>query len=266
MPKVNYFNIILSRSIDHNIIYNAYRGVATTGWRGHSIFTDDATHHTMVTNNVIYDENAVSVNAGTMMKSISNYVANNVFDIGYAYNGAANIGPYIEPSGGMAFKNNIVYSNTGGTLHNNGTWSEDGAGDRVLLKFDDGSYNVSGTAALDSLSVMDNNLYFNAKGKAEFEVLGSKLSLSDWKQSSKNKHKYDQNSIMEDPQFVDAQNRDYRLKADSPAMAIIWVGGLLLPQVHTPSSTTASWDSLLFYHKKIPDRLYNFLPYIMLVS
>ncbi|TLD00054.1 InlB B-repeat-containing protein [Robinsoniella peoriensis] len=206
--------------IDHNIIYNAYRGVATTGWRGHSIFTDDATHHTMVTNNVIYDENAVSVNAGTMMKSISNYVANNVFDIGYAYNGAANIGPYIEPSGGMAFKNNIVYSNTGGTLHNNGTWSEDGAGDRVLLKFDDGSYNVSGTAALDSLSVMDNNLYFNAKGKAEFEVLGSKLSLSDWKQSSKNKHKYDQNSIMEDPQFVDAQNRDYRLKADSPAMAI----------------------------------------------
>lgn len=206
--------------IDHNIIYNAYRGVATTGWRGHSIFTDDATHHTMVTNNVVYDENAVSVNAGTMMKSISNYVANNVFDIGYAYNGAANIGPYIEPSGGMTFKNNIVYSNTGGTLHNNGTWSEDGSGDRVLLKFDDGSYNVSETAALDSLSVMDNNLYFNAIGKGEFEVLGSKLNLSDWKQSSKNVHHYDKNSIMEDPQFVDAQNRDYRLKADSPAMAI----------------------------------------------
>ncbi len=206
--------------IDHNIIYNAYRGVATTGWRGHSIFTDDATHHTMVTNNIVYDENAVSVNAGTMMKSISNYVANNVFDIGYAYNGAANIGPYIEPSGGMAFKNNIVYSNTGGTLHNNGTWSEAGAGDRVLLKFDDGSYNVSGTAALDSLSVMDHNLYFNAKGKAEFEILGSRLSLADWKQSSKNTHKYDQNSIMEDPQFVNVQNRDYRLKADSPAMAI----------------------------------------------
>ncbi|WP_394925559.1 Ig-like domain-containing protein [uncultured Robinsoniella sp.] len=206
--------------IDHNIIYNAYRGVATTGWRGHSIFTDDATHHTMVTNNVVYDENAVSVNAGTMMKSISNYVANNVFDIGYAYNGAANIGPYIEPSGGMAFKNNIVYSDAGGTLHNNGTWSEDGGGDRVLLKFDDGSYNVSGTAALDSLSVMDHNLYFNAKGKAEFEVLGSKLSLADWKQSSKNTHKYDKNSIMEDPQFVDVQNRDYRLKAESPAMAI----------------------------------------------
>ena len=94
------------------------------------------------------------------------------------------------------------------------------AGDRVLLKFDDGSYNVSGTAALDSLSIMDHNLYFNAKGKAEFEILGSKLSLADWKQSSKNTHKYDQNSIMEDPQFVNVQNRDYRLKADSPAMAI----------------------------------------------
>ena len=58
--------------IDHNIIYNAYRGVATTGWRGHSIFTDDATHHTMVTNTIIYDEDAVAAHAGTMMKSIDN--------------------------------------------------------------------------------------------------------------------------------------------------------------------------------------------------
>ena len=203
--------------IDHNIVYNAYRGIATTGWRGHSIFTDDATHHTMVTNNIIYDENAVTVNAGTMMKSIDNYVANNVFDVSYAYNGAVNVGPYIEPSGGMTFKNNIIYSQADGTLNADGTWTASGNGDRVMLKFDDGSYNVSGTAAMESLAVMNNNLYFNAEGAAVFEILGQKLSLEKWKSYAGNEEGYDQDSMLADPKFAAPENRDYRLQADSPA-------------------------------------------------
>lgn len=205
--------------IDHNIIYNAYRGVATTGWRGHSIFTDDATHHTMVTNNIVYDENAVAVNAGTMMKSISNYVSNNVFDIGYEYNGAVNVGPYIEPSGGMVFEKNIVYTDAPGTLNANGTWSNTGNGDRVMLKFDDGSYNVSGTKALESMASMNKNVYFNKLGIPSFQILGQFLSLDQWKSASNNTGKYDKDSILADPNFKNTANRDYRLNANSPAFA-----------------------------------------------
>lgn len=201
--------------IDHNIIYNAYRGVATTGWRGHSVFTDDATHHTMVTNNIIYDENAVTVNAGTMMKSIDNYVSNNVFDVGYAYNGAVNVGPYIEPCGNMTFQKNIVYSQAEGTLNADGTWTESGNGDRVMLKMDN-DYST-GTPTMESMVSMDHNLYYNAKGNAIFEILGNKLSLTQWQDFSGNIRNYDANSILADPNFKDASNRDYRLEADSPA-------------------------------------------------
>lgn len=202
--------------LDHNIICNAYRGCATTGWRGHSIFLDDAAHHTKVTNNIIYDENAVAVNAGIFIKSINNYVVNNVFDVGYAKNGAADIMPYICPAGGSVFKHNIVYSRAEGTLNNDGSWTASGNGDRLMLYFSDDA-NSSGTPSLDSLTEMNLNVYYNAVGAALFRVNDHFLSLDEWKAYEKNVNRYDADSISEDPLFLDAKNHDYRLSADSPA-------------------------------------------------
>ena len=196
-----------------------YRGVAISGWRGHSIFLDDAAHHTTVTNNIIYDENAVAVNAGIFIKSINNYVVNNVFDVSYAKDGAANIRPYICPAGDSTFERNIVYSSASGTLHADGSQTQDGNGDRIMFHITDCS-NHTEISAMDSLVSMDRNLYYNAVGAAQFQVDDDLLSLEEWKTSPKNRNRYDSHSIMADPLFLDAANHDYRLQADSPALKL----------------------------------------------
>jgi len=205
--------------IDHNIVYNAYRGAATTGWRGHSIFLDDAAHHVKVTCNIIYDENAVAVNAGIFIKSIGNYVVNNVFDVGYEKNGAADIAPYICPAGESVFCHNIVYSGTAGELHSDGTHTESGPADRVMLYFTD-SANGSGTSCYTSLSSMNHNLYYNAAGNAYIRTENDLLSLEEWKSCERNSLGYDADSISADPLFADAGNHDYRLSDNSPALAL----------------------------------------------
>ena len=205
--------------IDHNIIYNAYRGAATPNWRGHSIFLDDAAHYTTVTGNIIYDENAVAVNAGIFIKSIHNHVVNNVFDVSYAKNGAADIMPYICPAGGSVFEKNIVYASAAGTLHLDGSHTSDGNGDRIMFYISDSS-NFTDTSAMDSLVSMDNNVYYNAVGTPQFRVDDDLLTLEEWKRCPKNRNGYDAGSILADPLFVDAPNHDYRLRPDSPALKL----------------------------------------------
>ena len=205
--------------IDNNIIYNAYRGVPTTGWRGHSIFLDDACHHVKVTNNIVYDENAVAVNACTFVKSIDNYVVNNIFDVSFAKNGAADIQPYICPAGGSVFKNNIVYSGSDGILNDDGSHVDGENNCRTMYVIDD-SANGTKVSAFDSLDEMNKNLYFNAKGVAQFKVNGKLLSLEEWQNDEKNTHKYESDSIVADPMFVDPDNKNYDLKEDSPAFEL----------------------------------------------
>ena len=202
--------------IDHNIVYNAYRGIATTGWRGHSIFLDDAAHYVTVTNNIIYDENAVAVNAGIFIKSIGNIVVNNIFDVGYAKSGAADIAPYICPAGESVFERNIVYSCSAGRLNDDGTLTESDTSDRTMLYF-------CGASSYDSLARMNRNLYYNAAGKAQFRADDELLSLDEWKTCGKNTCRYDADSLSEDPLFADAKRHDYRLLPGSPAEKIGFV-------------------------------------------
>ena len=65
-------------------------------------------------------------------------------------------------------------------MHSDGSWTEEGNGDRVMLLFGDKG-NRSGTASLDSLETMNRNLYFNAVGEAQFSVEDKILSLDEWK-------------------------------------------------------------------------------------
>ena len=224
--------------IENNIVYNAYCGVATTGWRGHSIFLDDATHYTTVRNNVVYDEvggdkTPICVNASTMMKSISNIVVNNVFDIGYQIQGAANVGPYICPGEKSNFSYNIVYNNTPGSINGDGTWNESGNGDRVMINLDESRTNPilpeMTEGPIEFLSAMDHNLYFNTQGKTLFHVVdndhpssnGTYDNIDDWQAAlAKAGVTHESGSAVADPKFVNAANRDYRLQADSPALAM----------------------------------------------
>ncbi len=201
--------------IDHNIICGAYRGKATENWRGHSIFLDDAAHHVTVTNNIIYDESAPAVNAGIFIKSIDNYVVNNVFDVSFERNGAADIQPYICPAGGSVFEKNIVYANGDGVIERDGS-RKDGNGDRIMLSFGD-SANGTGTKSLDSLVRMDGNVYFNKKGRALIDIESRMMTFEEWQSAEENVHGYDKNSICADPLFVCAEKHDYRLCEGSPA-------------------------------------------------
>jgi len=201
------------------IFYNAYCGVATPGWRGHSIFLDDGAHHVTVTNNIIYDEKAPAVNAGVFIKSLNNYVVNNIFDIGYAKNGAADIETYICPSGGSTFKNNIIYSGTQGTLQKDGSISDDGDNDRIMYVVND-SANRRYRTTFESLIEMNRNLFYNAFGAVIFKLDNDLTGLEEWKNHEKNTMKYEADSIIADPLFTDPGNHDYSLREDSPALAL----------------------------------------------
>ncbi len=204
--------------IDHNIICGAYRGKATENWRGHSIFLDDAAHHVTVTNNIIYDESAPAVNAGIFIKSIGNIVINNIFDVSFERNGAADIQPYICPAGDSVFERNIVYANGDGVIERDGS-KKDGNGDRIMLSFGDGA-NSSGTPSLKSLKSMNRNLYFNKNGRALIDIESRMMTFDEWQNAEENIRGYDKNSICTDPIFVCAEKRDYRLCENSPALAL----------------------------------------------
>ena len=105
------------------------------------------------------------------IKSIENYVVNNIFDVGYEKNGAADIQPFLCPAGGSVFKNNIVYSEVVGSLHDDGSFTEDGDNARIMYILDD-SANCGQKSAFDSLDEMDKNIYFNAKGATQFKIDG----------------------------------------------------------------------------------------------
>jgi hypothetical protein len=91
----------------------------------------------------------------------------------------------VEEHLSFTFEKNIVYWNTGPLL--SGRWKE------IRTK-------------------MRNNCYWNTSGK---EIRPAGMSFEQWKQKG-----LDENSIIADPMFVDAENFDFRLKPDSPALKI----------------------------------------------
>ena len=144
---------------------------------------------------------------------------NNVFDIGFEKDGAANIRPYICPCGHSVFEKNIVYSSVRGGIGDDGTADGNSDAGRVMLTIGDDS-NGTGTSAFDSLDVMDRNVYYIAEGMALFSVNGRTLTLDEWKSCPENRNGYDASSVSADPLFADPAGRDYRISDDSPARAL----------------------------------------------
>jgi hypothetical protein len=91
----------------------------------------------------------------------------------------------VEEHRSFTFENNIVYWKTGPLL--SGPW------DKVQIQ-------------------MDKNCYWNAAGKT-VDFLG--LPLEQWREKG-----YDKQSVVADPLFLDPDNRDFHLQADSPALKV----------------------------------------------
>ena len=89
----------------------------------------------------------------------------------------------VEEHLSFTFENNIVYWDTGPLL--SGRWKQ------IKVK-------------------MRNNCYWNTSGK---EVKPAGMTFEDWQNRGQ-----DTGSIIGDPMFVDAENFDFRLKPDSPAL------------------------------------------------
>lgn len=203
--------------IDHNLVYDFYNGIPTTNWKGHGIFLDDATHYTTVTNNIVYEANKQGADASTFMKSIEVYVRNNIFDVTNTHQGAANISPYLDPCGYQTFTNNIVYADPKGGIGEDGQFIENGSLDRRVY-----TYDVLGARAQKDppIKYLDKNIYFNTKGKL---VVSRDNSNPDkdiaWEDFVKQTG-FDKESIIADPMFTDAKNRNYTLLPQSPAFAL----------------------------------------------
>lgn len=64
----------------------------------------------------------------------------------------------------------------------------------------------------------DNNVFYSPNGKYHIGGIANVNTFDEWKQLLNNK--YDQNSVLADPLFENAENGDFRLKEDSPALKL----------------------------------------------
>ena len=84
----------------------------------------------------------------------------------------------------------------------------------IVYRLQNGSDMIrSGGWTDEVLAECDYNLYWHAGENPAITFLGK--SLQEWQQMS-----YDRNSVVADPLFVDAEYDYYRLRPDSPALAL----------------------------------------------
>jgi len=72
-------------------------------------------------------------------------------------------------------------------------------------------YQIGGQPDEDTFKLMDNNVYYNPEGNHSF----GKMTLEEWRRKG-----HDAHTKLADPLFVDRAGHDYRLKPDSPALAL----------------------------------------------
>jgi parallel beta-helix repeat protein len=150
------------------------------GYGAGGIYPDEGSSQILIENNVVYH----TISGGfTLHYGKGNTVRNNIF--AYGRDSQVTRGRNEEHQA-FSFERNIVYFDSG----------------RVWAA---GGENRNWTA--------DRNCYWNTAGEA-LEFL-SDLTLDEWRDLG-----FDGNSIIEDPQFVDPQKADFRLKPGSPVSRI----------------------------------------------
>jgi hypothetical protein len=171
--------------IRNNYIHHVF---SSRFWEGaaEGIILDNGCVGILVENNVVHD--AVAGGFGTNFNCFGNIIVNNIFAYGTQYQ----LTVYGDlPTGkpqpkGEIFARNIVI------------WKEG-----PLIKEKDWPFFST---------LWDYNLYWQDEGKP---VTFMKYSLEQWRAKDLDVH-----SIVGDPRFVDAKNRKFTLKPDSPALKL----------------------------------------------
>ncbi|WP_308635303.1 right-handed parallel beta-helix repeat-containing protein [Paenibacillus silvisoli] len=195
---------------DHNCVHDFVNLNHWRNWFG-GIYLDDCSDYMTVTNNIVYGIHGGHA-FGIMEKGIENRVFNNII----ANNGltwAIWMQEFAEVSYGLKLGCNILFNNSTTAIYGFEHLREGFAGNPVYTSVYEGELP-------ERIASFDHNLIYEPVGSTDV-LMGDKntvyLSYENWKAA----YGYDVHTIQgKDPLFVDAENGDFRLHPDSPALAL----------------------------------------------
>jgi hypothetical protein len=182
--------------IDHNLLHDmTYNGYP--GYPASAVYLDlDGTYNCTVTNNVVYN---IVHKYGVHVRGPNHVIRNNIID----FEGPDLLSPFTLATGrrsAYVAVNGPPICNHRYTCENNIVWSS--------LK---SVYQINGQPDGETSKHVDNNVYYNPDGDCSF----GKMSLDQWRQRG-----HDAHTKLADPLFADRARHDYRLKTESPALAL----------------------------------------------
>jgi len=183
-------------TIDHNLLHDmAYNG--HPGYSSAAIYLDmDGVYNCTLTNNVIYN---IKHKYAVHVRGPNHVVRNNIID----FDGPDLLPPFTVLAGyklaNVAVDEPPIH-NHNYTYENNIVWSSSGSIFRIRGKMDEQTFKR-----------VDNNVYYNPDGKCSFR----QMALDRWQRMGLDAH-----TKFADPMFADRKNHDYRLKPESPALAL----------------------------------------------
>lgn len=183
---------VIRNNLIHDVNANHYGG-----W---GIYDDEGSSHLLIEKNIVYNTKFAGYNIH-FCKEVT--VRNNIFAFGRLQQLSRS---RVEPHKSVFFENNIVYWKEGKLLDNN--WKD------KPYQFYFHPKSSSGTHEVTSTFDMDWNLYYNPTLNLD-EVSFNGMTWEQWHETGKDKH-----SVYADPLFVDADHYDFRLRPDSPALAM----------------------------------------------
>jgi hypothetical protein len=178
---------------DHNLIHDVGNNEFNLQM---GIYLDDATDYFTVTNNIIWGVVGKAPTTSVYAKGIGNRLDNNIFIISDKNTaGISSLFMADERADNHVYTNNIYYfEGSDGAIYDFYNWSDD--------RVEESNYNI----------------YWKPNGELTMRGQSPAKSLEEWKKLQN--RKYDQQSIVADPMFVDPSNRNYHLQPDSPALKL----------------------------------------------
>ena len=184
---------------------NLIHGVRSDAYGGWGIYNDEGSTGILIEDNIVYDTRFAAYDIH-FAKDIT--VRNNVFALGEIdqLNRSR-----AERHLSCDFRNNIVYWRQG-TLQA-GDWSD--AKEPYTRYYRPIGRPGGDRGEVTATFAADYNLYFNPDAKPDDRLFFGDRSFDEWRRTGKDVH-----SLWADPLFVDPDARDFRLRPDSPAIAL----------------------------------------------